>query len=148
MIIIAFMVFIYIGTLDRINAMPTVVNALFSWVKSPRLTVLGTLLTTGITNALTSNQYATSFIVGDAFKSKYDQQGIDRSSLSRSLEDTGTMIESIIPWHPSSVYMVATLGVAWADFWHWQVLSLANILFAIVLASTGLGIKRSQQTLS
>ena len=139
-IVIAFMIFIFIGAMDHIRAMPTVVQRCLRTVRSPRLTVLGTLLLTAITNAFTSSQYATSFIIGDAFKSKYDEQKIKRNVLSRSLEDAGTMIESIIPWHPTAVYMVATLGVAWSDYWYWQLLSLINIAVAILLTSFGIGI--------
>lgn len=138
-IIIAFMVFIFIGAMDKINAMPTVVNHLMRSVKSPRGTVLSSLFATGITNAMTSNQFATSFIIGDAFKSKYDQQGVPRKVLSRSLEDTGTMLESLVPWHTSAIYMVATLGVPFHNYWHWQCLSLCNILVATICAVTGLG---------
>ena len=138
-IIIAFMVFIFIGATDKIDAMPTVVNHLMRAVKSPRGTVLASLLATGITNAMTSNQFATSFIVGDAFKSKYDQQKVPRKVLSRSLEDTGTMLESLVPWHTSAIYMVVTLGVPFSDYWHWQCLSLANIFVATIFAATGVG---------
>ena len=138
-IIIAFMVFIFIGATDKIDAMPTVVNHLMRAVKSPRGTVLASLLATGITNALTSNQFATSFIVGDAFKSKYDQQNVPRKVLSRSLEDTGTMLESLVPWHTSAIYMVVTLGVPFSEYWHWQCLSLCNIVIATILATTGIG---------
>ena len=91
-IVIAFMVFIFIGAMDHIRAMPTVVQHLLSSVRTPRSTVLGTLFVTAFTNALTSSQYAASFIVGDALKSKYDAQGIDRVVLSRSLEDTGCLL--------------------------------------------------------
>lgn len=138
-IITAFMVFIFIGALDHIRAMPIVVNALLKGVRSCRGTVVINLIATGFTNAMTSNQYATSFIVGDAFKSKYDQMKIPRPVLSRSLEDTGTMIESIIPWTATSLFMVSTLGVAFADYWHWQLLSLINIVVAFLLAITGIG---------
>lgn len=138
-IIIAFMVFIFIGAMDHINAMPIVVAHLMKSVQSPRLTVLSSLFATGVTNALTSNQFATSFIIGDAFKSKYDEQKIPRYVLSRSLEDTGTMLESLVPWTTSAIYMVATLGVAYSEYWHWQLLSLINIVVAIVLAVTGIG---------
>ena len=138
-IIIAFMVFIFIGAMDHIDAMPTVVNRLMGSVQSQSGTVLSTLLATAATNAMTSNQYATSFIIGDAFKSKYDELNIPRPVLSRSLEDTGTMIESIVPWHTSAIYMVATLGVPFAEYWHWQLLTIANIFVAIFLALTGIG---------
>jgi NhaC family Na+:H+ antiporter len=92
-----------------------------------------------MTNALTSNQYATSFIVGDAFKSRFDALGIPRKVLSRSLEDTGTMLESLVPWTPTAVFMVATLGVPYGDYWHWQLLSLANLVIAPALALLGIG---------
>lgn len=138
-VIIAFTVFVFIGTMDHIKAMPTVVNRLVGSVQSQPGTVVATLAATGITNAMTSNQYATSFIIGDAFKPKFDALRIPRSVLSRSLEDTGTMIESIIPWHASTVYMVATLGVPYAEYWHWQLLTWINIPVAILLALTGIG---------
>jgi NhaC family Na+:H+ antiporter len=138
-IIIAFMVFIFIGAMDHIKAMPTVVAHLMKSVQSPRLTVTSSLVATAVTNALTSNQFATSFIIGDAFKSKYDEQKIPRFVLSRSLEDTGTMLESLVPWTTSAVYMSGTLGVAYSDYWQWQLLSLVNIVVAFLLALTGIG---------
>ncbi len=138
-IIIAFMVFVFIGAMDRIEAMPTVVRHLMKPVKSQPGTVITSLAATAATNAMTSNQFATSFIIGDAFKSKFDEEAIPRTVLSRSLEDTGTMLESLVPWHTSAVYMVATLGVPLAEYWHWQILSLTNFVVAIFLALTGIG---------
>ena len=138
-IITAFMVFVFIGAMEHIRAMPTVVNRLLAMVHSARSTILTTLIATGVTNALTSNQYATSFIVGDAFKNKYDQLGIPKRVLSRSLEDAGTMIETVIPWTAASLFMGATLGISFSDYWHWQLLSLINLVVAGFLAATGIG---------
>lgn len=138
-ITIAFMIFIYIGAIDHINAMSIVVHRIFFFAKSRATTILASLLATAITNSMTSNQYATSFVVGDAFLSKYDEMKIPRKVLSRSLEDTGTMLESVVPWTTTSVFMVATLGVPWADYWHWQLLSLINFIVAPTLAILGIG---------
>lgn len=136
-IIIAFTVFVFIGAMDHINAMPTVINRVFRFAKTRTETILASLAATAITNSLTSNQYATSFIVGDAFKNKYDSLRIPRKVLSRSLEDTGTMLESLVPWTPTAVFMVATLGVSFSDYWHWQFLSLINFIIAPTLAILG-----------
>lgn len=138
-VIIAFTVFMFIGAMDHINAMPIVVEKIFKRTKTRAATILSSLAASGITNALTSNQYATSFIVGDAFKLKYDSLKIPRKVLSRSIEDTGTMIESLIPWHPSAVFMVATLGVPFNEYWNWQLLSLINIIIAPTIAVLGIG---------
>lgn len=138
-VIVAFMVFMFIGALDYVNAMPVVVKRIFSFVRTRPLTILSSLGAAAVTNALTSNQYATSFIVGDAFKSRYDALKIPRKVLSRSIEDTGTMLETIVPWHPSAVFMVLTLGVPFAEYWQWQILSLVNIIVAVLFAVTGIG---------
>jgi NhaC family Na+:H+ antiporter len=138
-IFVAFLVFFFIGAIDTIDVMPRVVSKAFAFAKTRRSTILSALASTGLTNAMTSNQYATSFIVGDAFKSRFDKLNIPRKVLSRSLEDYGTMIESIVPWTSTAVFMVATLGVPWADYWHWQLLSLINLIIAPTLATLGIG---------
>lgn len=138
-IVVAFTVFAFIGALDCINAIPIVVGRVFGFAKSRSVTILSALSATAMTNSLTSNQYATSFIVGDAFKRRFDAQRIPRKVLSRSLEDTGTMLESVVPWTPTAVFMVKTLGVSFADYWHWQLLSLINFVVAPTLAILGIG---------
>ena len=138
-IIVALFVFLFIGMLDTINAIPLIVERAFAFARSRTSVILSSLAATGITNAMTGNQYATSFIVGEAFKLKYDRLKIPRKVLSRSLEDYGTMIESLIPWHPTALFMVSVMGVAVGDYWYWQLLSLTNLLIAPLLAITGIG---------
>lgn len=138
-VVIAIVVFVFIGAMDHVKAIDTVVDRAFRFATSRPGTVLSTLAATAVTNSLTSNQYATSFIVADAFKAKYDALQIPRRVLSRSLEDTGTMLESVVPWTPTSVFMVATLGVPYAAYAPWQILSLATFVIAPVLAITGIG---------
>lgn len=138
-IMFTFMVFVFIGSLDILDAMPTIVKRTFGFVKKRSGIIISSLLASAFTNATTSNQSATSFIVGDAFKKKFDDFGIPRKVLSRSIEDYGTMIESIIPWTATAIFMSATTGVAFSDYWHWQLLSLVNLVVAPILAITGIG---------
>ena len=138
-IIVALFVFLFIGMLDTIDAIPRIVEKVFSFAKNRISVILSSLVATGITNGMTGNQYATSFIVGEAFKTKYDNLGISRKVLSRSLEDYGTMIESLIPWHPTALFMVSVMGIAVGDYWYWQLLSLINLGMAPLLAILGVG---------
>ncbi|WP_420602629.1 Na+/H+ antiporter NhaC [Flagellimonas sp.] len=144
-IFFTFMVFIFIGILDLVKAMPTLVNIVFKGVKKKWTLIISSLIATAFTNAFTSNQSATSFIIGDAFKPAYDKLGVSRKVLSRSIEDYGTMIETLIPWTASTLFVVATLGVSYADYWHWQLLSLLNIFIAPLLAITGIGCFRNER---
>ena len=137
-IIITLLVFIYVGIIEQIQAIPTLINRLFSGVKKTSTLIASSLVASGLTNAMTSSQYANSFIVGEAFAKKYDEFNVPRKVLSRSLEDTGTMIESLIPWSTTAVFVYATLGVSVLDYWHWQLLSLINISLAFLFAFTGI----------
>lgn len=143
-LVITLLVFVFIGTISKINAMPILVNSLFSFVRSKGGLVRSALISTGITNAMTSNQFATSFIVGDAFKKKFDEARVPRAVLSRSLEDTGTIIESLVPWHPTAIFMVTMTGVAVADYWYWQVFTLSNIVIAFLLTFLGIAIGKKK----
>lgn len=138
-IFVAFLVFLFVGAIDLLDTMPRVVSRTFAFARGQAATVLAALGAAAATNAMTSNQSATSFIVGDAFGRRFDNLAIPRRVLSRSIEDTGTMIESLVPWHPTALFMMATLGVSVADYWHWQLLSLVNFVVAPVLALTGIG---------
>ena len=138
-IIFSIMVFIFIGTIDLIDSMPSIVNRVFRLVKTKAGLIISSLFTTGFTNSITSNQSATSFIIGDAFRRRYDKYSIPRKVLSRSIEDYGTMFESLIPWHATTIFLTTTLGVAYSDYWHWQFLSLINLILAPSLAILGKG---------
>ncbi|MHA7100711.1 Na+/H+ antiporter NhaC [Roseivirga pacifica] len=138
-IMLAFVIFTFVGAIDMIDAMPRIVNRVFAFAKTRSSVILSSLVATAFTNVTTSNQTATSFIIGDAFGRKYDQFKIPRKVLSRSIEDYGTMIENIVPWTTTGVFMAATLGVAVADYWHWQLMTLANFVIAPLLAITGKG---------
>ncbi len=138
-IIIALFVFVYIGMLDRIRAVPIIVERVFAFAKTRVSVILSSLFSSAFTNATTGNQYATSFIIGEAFKAKYDKLKINRKVLSRSIEDYGTMLESIIPWSPAAVYLVVLLGVPFGEYWYWQLLTLINLIIAPLIAILGIG---------
>ena len=43
-------------------------------------------------------------MVGVLMMDTYNKMGLDRSNLSRTLEDSGTMIIPLIPWGTSGIY--------------------------------------------
>jgi len=133
-----FLIFAFIGTLDVINAIEVVIKNGMSKIKTRSQTVLAALTSTALTNLTTSNQYATSFIIGEAFKRKFDEMKVPRKVLSRSIEDAGTMLENLAPWTPSGIFMATTLGVSAVEYAPYQFLSLINIVVAYFFAVTGI----------
>jgi len=143
------LIFTFIGLLDVLNAIEVSIAALMRKLKNPWQLVTTTLSATLVTNLTTSNQYATSFIIGSAFSKKYEELKVHKKVLSRSIEDAGTMMENLVPWTPSGIFMAKTLGVAAFDYAPYQVMSIANILIAYFFAISGIAIfKNSSQNQS
>lgn len=137
-ITISILIFAFIGTLQVTQSIDYVIKKLMSRLKSRSQTIMAALTTTLFTNLTTSNQYATSFIIGEAFKKQFDKLKIPRKVLSRSIEDAGTMIENLAPWTPSGIFMASTLGVTALEYAPYQFLSLINIVIAYIFAATGI----------
>lgn len=138
-IVICIVVFAFLGTLELINAMPIVVEKCFGFVKTKSGTIISSMIATAVTISMTSDPRATLFFVGGAFKEKYDNLNIPRKVLSRSLEDFGTMFESLLPWTTTGIFVYGAIGIPVTMYWKWQLLSLFNFLVAIILAYTGIG---------
>ncbi len=137
-IVVSILIFAFIGTLELVQAIQYSIEHLFRNLRRRSSLVASSLAATLLTNLTTSNQYATSFIIGAAFKEKFDELKVKRKVLSRSIEDAGTMMENLLPWTPSGIFMAQTLGVSTFDYAAWQILSLSNIVIAFFFAFTGI----------
>ena len=137
-IVISLLIFAFIGTLEVTNAIDVSIRALMDGLKKRSHTVAAALTATLFTNLMASNQYATSFIIGEAFNKKFDKMGIPRRVLSRSIEDAGTMMENLAVWTPSGVFMMGALGVSAIEYAPFQFLSWINIVVAYFFAYTGI----------
>jgi NhaC family Na+:H+ antiporter len=147
-VVICLLIFMFIGTLEVIDAINISIKPIMLKLKNASSTIVATLISTLITNITTSNQYATSFIIGTAFRGKYDKLKIPRKVLSRSLEDAGTMMENLFPWTPSGIFMAATLGVSTIDYAQFQFISLINIVIAFIFAITGIACFLPKKTIN
>jgi len=132
------LIFSFIGTLQVVNSIEVTIKKMMSSITKRTSTVAAAITTTAFTNLTTSNQYATSFIIGEAFKKKFDDMKIPRKVLSRSIEDAGTMLENLAPWTPSGIFMASTLGISALEYAPYQFISLINILIAYIFAFTGI----------
>lgn len=137
---IMFMSLSLAGILDRTGCLEAAFSKLANVVKS----VVGLIVTCEISslvlNFLAADPYLPMLMTSKIFGASYDEKGIDRKVLSRTLEDTGTLGCPMVPWGTSGVYMSATLGVAVFSYLPYYFLGLLTPIVAVVLAATGIGI--------
>lgn len=81
-------------------------------------------------------------MVGVLMKEMFDDMNIDRSNLSRTLEDSSTMVLPLIPWGTSGIYYTQQLGVSVDQFFIWTVPCYLCAILAIIYGFTGIGIRK------
>ena len=72
----------------------------------------------------------------------YIKYNLHPKNLSRTLEDSGTVIIPLIPWSTSGIFMAETLGVPTLQYLPWAVLCYSGFIVAIILGYTGIGIEK------
>ena len=124
------------GCLDRI------LESFTKWVQSS-WQIVGSTILGSILIVFTSGVASISIIMmGVLMKDAYTKKGMDGLNLSRTLEDSGTMILGFVPWGVSAIYYLEVLGVGVGDYWMWAIPCYLCIVFAIIYAVTGIGIKK------
>lgn len=91
---------------------------------------------------ITSNGQVSLLIPGEMLRNEYITRGLDPKNLSRSIEDSATLWEPILPWTSAGAYMAGTLGVATISYMPWAVCNWIAIGFALLWGATGIGIAR------
>ena len=119
------------GVLERTGILKQILDSVLTLVKSTGDLVAATVTGGFITNILAADQFLAIALPGRLFSGTYDDRGLSRENLSRTLEDSATMTSALIPWNTCGAYMAATLGVATFDYAPYAIFNLACPLIAI-----------------
>ena len=119
------------GVLERTGILKQILDSVLQLVKSTGDLVAATVSGGFITNILAADQFLAIALPGRLFSSTYDDRGLSRENLSRTLEDSATMTSALIPWNTCGAYMAATLGVATFDYAPYAIFNLACPLIAV-----------------
>lgn len=137
--------FILAGAMDASGALDTLVHGLLDRVKSVFSLVASTMASCVVMLSLTSHGGVTSLIVGGLYQDGYRERKLAPVNLSRSLEDSSTMLDPLMPWTVTGLFMANTLGVPTIEYLPWAIFCLGGPFFSLLLAAlyrrTGFGLK-------
>ena len=126
------------GALDRLLA------ALLSAVKSVVGLITATMAAGAVMVAMTSHGGVTALMVGGLFRDTYREKGLAAENLSRTIEDSVTVTEPLMPWTVSGVFMASTLGVSTLAYAPWAIFCwlgpVASLAAAVIFVSTNRGL--------
>lgn len=130
----------FAGIMSETGMLDVVLEAITNRVKSTFGIILSTIASCFTVAFVTGNSYLSILLPGQLFTSVYKKYNLEAKNLSRTLEDSGTVLVPLIPWASAGAYMSATLGVDTLSYLPWAILNYMGIVFAIILAFTGFGI--------
>lgn len=141
-LLICFCALSFAGTLALSGALEVIVHNLLRLVHSTGSMILATI-TCGLTMiSVTCNGQISILIPIEMLRNAYIERGLHPKNLARTVEDSATIFEPILPWTAAGAYMAGTLGVATLSYLPWAILCWSGIFFATLWGFTGFGIAR------
>lgn len=147
-LIIIIAAFLIAAGMDLSGGLDKLLRTMLQKARSAFGLVAATMASGATMIALTSHGGVTALIVGGLFQDAYREQGLAPENLARSMEDSVTILEPLMPWTVSAIFMATTLGVPTIEYMPWAVFCMTGWMFSLLLAAafprTGFGLKRLQ----
>lgn len=131
------------GLLFGLGIIPSILNSLNQVLDSPSRVSTCVVATALGVNLIVGEQYLSILLAGRTFKPIYDQLGLHPKNLSRTLEDSGTVINPLVPWGVCGAFSTSMLGVATLSYLPFAIFCYTSLILTIVVGLTGLTMTRS-----
>ncbi len=132
----------FAGIMSASGMLNVVLEAIMRKVKSDTGLIISTIASCFTVAFVTGSSYLSILLPGQLFRDAYPKLNLHPKNLSRTLEDSGTVLVPLIPWSAAGAYMYATLGVPTLEYLPWAIFNYMGIIFAIIFAITGFGIAK------
>ncbi len=132
----------FAGIMSVTGMLDTVLHSILGRVKTTAGIIASTIASCVTVALITGSSYLSILLPGEMFKDLYKERNLQAKNLSRTLEDSGTVLVPLIPWSAAGAYMASTLGVETIKYLPYAVLNYSGIVFALILAATGFGIAK------
>ena len=131
------------GLLFGLGIIPSILNSLNQVLDSPSRVSICVVATALGVNLIVGEQYLSILLAGKTFKPIYDQLGLHPKNLSRTLEDSGTVINPLVPWGVCGAFSTSMLGVATLAYLPFAIFCYTSLILTVVVGLTGLTMTRS-----
>ena len=127
------------------SGMLLAISQIFLRIAHRTVSVVGSTVCSGIFfNLTTGDQYISIILTSNLFRQMYDDRGLERRLLSRSVEDAATVTSVLIPWNSCGMAQSTVLGVATLTYLPYCIFNLVSPLISIMVAAIGYNIKKRE----
>ena len=133
------------GTLVGSGMLQSLTDALVKFVRR-RVTMVASTVGTGIfANMITGDQYLSILLTSSLYKKLYQERGYDSKLLSRSVEDSATVVSVLIPWNSCGMTQATVLKVPTLEYLPYCFFNIISPLMSIFIAAIGFKIVRKSK---
>lgn len=111
-----------------------------------RVSMVSATVGTGIfSNMVTGDQYLSIILTSSLYKKLYHDKGYEPKLLSRSVEDSATVVSVLIPWNSCGMTQATVLGVSTLTYLPYCLFNLISPMMSIIIASLGFKIAKKSK---
>ncbi len=125
------------GTLVGSGMLQSLTEMLTKYIRR-RVTMVSATVGTGIfANMITGDQYLSIILTSSLYKKLYDERGYEPKLLSRSVEDSATVVSVLIPWNSCGMTQATVLKISTMQYLPYCIFNIISPLMSIFVAAIG-----------
>lgn len=125
------------GAMVGSGMLQSLTDALVRFVKR-RVTMVTATVGTGIfANMITGDQYLSILLTSSLYKKLYHERGYESKLLSRSVEDSSTVVSVLIPWNSCGMTQATVLKVPTIEYLPYCFFNMISPIMSIFIAAIG-----------
>ena len=113
-------------------------TSMLTRVVSKTVSVVASTVGTGVfCNMVTGDQYISIILTSNMYRKLYESNGYENRLLSRSVEDSATVVSVLIPWNSCGMTQSTVLKVSTIDYMPYCLFNIISPLMSIFIAAIG-----------
>lgn len=125
------------GALVGSGMLQSLTEKLTQFIKRRTTMVTATVGTGIFANMITGDQYLSIILTSSLYKNLYMKRGYEPKLLSRSVEDSATVVSVLIPWNSCGMTQSTVLNVSTMTYLPYCLFNLISPLMSIIIAAIG-----------
>lgn len=138
--LIAFCAFAFGGIVQKSGMLDVLLERLLRIANTTGKIIASTVASCITVALITGSSFLSILIPGELFAPAYKKHNLAAKNLSRTTEDSGTVVVPLIPWSIAGVFMSGTLGVETLAYAKWAIMCYTGFIFALIYGFTGFAV--------
>lgn len=133
------------GAMVGSGMLQSLTEALVRFVRR-RVSMVAATVGTGIfANMITGDQYLSIILTSSLYKKLYQERGYETKLLSRSVEDSATVVSVLVPWNSCGMTQATVLKVSTVTYMPYCLFNIISPLMSVFIAAIGYKIARKSK---